>query len=116
MRERLVAANGLLDTEGGRLKVAAYDCAVSRGTVLPPVSVIYLDGELYLEDGAHRCTVAASRGERSVPAVVYKVASLEEADAVGVLLAKLEAAGVSWQVQPRMVAAMLGNWVQAATD
>jgi hypothetical protein len=103
----LLAARGLLDNPGGREKVAAYDDAVRRGALLPPVSVIALAGKLYLEDGAHRCTVAAIQGRRTISAIVYRVDSWAEADAVGVRLSKLEAAGTPWQLQARAVEQLL---------
>lgn len=44
--------------------------AEQRGTVLPPISVVQLDGVYAIRDGHHRVSVAKARGALTISAVV----------------------------------------------
>jgi hypothetical protein len=89
--------------------VVAYERAMARGDVFPPVFVIALNGEQLLDDGCHRCTAAALRGAQTVPAVVIPVACRREADTVSELLFNLEEAGATWQERARFAMAVTGQ-------
>ena len=94
------------DDEGGS-KVLAYFDATEAGAVMPPVFVLERDGELALLDGWHRCAAAGLRGRAAVRAVVVKVGSVAQENAVSQALYELSAAGVSWQEQARAVERLL---------
>jgi hypothetical protein len=89
--------------------VVAYERAMARGDVFPPVFVIAMNGVQLLDDGCHRCTAAAGRGETTISAVVINVASRREADLVSALLFDLEAAGATWQERVGIVSAVLAG-------
>jgi hypothetical protein len=89
--------------------VVAYERAMARGDVFPPVFVIAMNGEQFLDDGCHRCTAAAVRGKTTIPAVVIPVACRQEADLVSELLFELEDTGATWQERADIVLAMVGG-------
>jgi hypothetical protein len=85
---------------------------MARGGDFPPVFVFALGGELVLDDGWHRCAAAALLGRRSLPAVVFNVANLTEADALSTLLFDLESAGLTWQGRTKFAVAWLKTRVR----
>lgn len=105
VRKRLLARDGLLAR--GPRRVAAIGRAIARGQVLPPVFVFNKDGELWLDDGCHRCTEATIRGARTISAVLIPVSSRQEDRHISPLLFDLEEAGVSWQDRVRLVEALV---------
>jgi hypothetical protein len=107
MRARLLAMPGLLAR--GKRTVVVYGRAMARGDVFPPVFVLAMNGVQLLDDGCHRCTAAAVRGETTIPAVVIPVACQQEAATVSELLFNLEEAGASWQERARFAMAMIGQ-------
>jgi hypothetical protein len=107
MRARLLAMPGL--HARGKRTVVVYRRAMARGDVFPPVFVIAMNGEKVLDDGCHRCTAAALRGDTTISAVVIPVVCQQEADMVSELLFNLEEAGASWQERARFAVAMIGQ-------
>jgi hypothetical protein len=89
--------------------VVAYERAMARGDVFPPVFVIAMNGVQFLDDGCHRCTAAALRGEATISAVVIPVACHQQADMVSELLFDLEDAGTTWQGRAETVSAILAD-------
>jgi hypothetical protein len=89
--------------------VVAYERAMARGDVFPPVFVIAINGVQFLDDGCHRCTASALRGEATISAVVIPVACQQEADMVSELLFELEDAGTTWRERADIVLAMVGG-------
>lgn len=84
-------------------KVRRLVRAKEQGAELPPAVVAKLDGEYLLLDGRHRCSAAAWRGERTVPAIVFHVTSCAEADLISELAFEHSEVGMPWAVSARRI-------------
>ena len=95
MRHRLYAGEHARNFTWG--KVAAYERAISFGAEFPPIFVFDLNGSLILHDGWHRCAAAALRGLDHISAVVFRVSSAGDGEALAILLFEQQVFGAPWR-------------------
>lgn len=106
-RSRILEQEQRADDGDGYSKVLEYWGAAERGAVMPPVFVLERDGVLGVVDGWHRCAVAGLRGRAAVRAVLVRVDSVAQENAVGEALFELSCAGTPWQAQVQAIEQLL---------